>query len=82
VVSNINEPTRRTNMAKFQVTVTRKITTSTIIDVEANSEEEARELAIDKVWNTNPRDVEWTPKDDYDWMESGPFVSHSVELSW
>ena len=64
-------------MPKFQIIVTRAITTSTILDIIADSEEEAKEEAIIQAWNE--RNIEWRP-DEVDWMKFPPYVTDSVEL--
>ncbi len=64
-------------MPKYQIIVTRDITTSTILDVIADSEEEAKEEAIIRAWNEN--NLEWRP-DDTDWTQNEPYVTDAVEL--
>jgi hypothetical protein len=66
-------------MPNFQIIVTRNITTSTILDIVADNEEEAREAAIIKVWNSSSREITWEP-DDVDWTKNEPFVTDIVEL--
>ena len=66
-------------MPKYQTIVTREITTSTIIDIVADNEKEAKEEALIKVWNSNNREITWEP-DDVDWTKNEPFVSDIVEL--
>lgn len=46
-------------MAKFNVLVTRDCTESTIVDVEADSPEEARELALEEARNA-AANFDWT----------------------
>lgn len=67
-------------MPNFQITITRKITTSTIIDMVADNEEEAKEEALTKIWNTRDNEIEWEPDKNVDWMTSEPFVSDIVEI--
>ena len=64
-------------MPKYQIIVTREITTSTIIDIVADNEEEAKEEAIIQAWNE--RNLEWRPND-VDWMNYPPYVTDAVEL--
>jgi hypothetical protein len=66
-------------MPKFQVIITREITTSTILDIVADDEEQAKEDAIIKVWNSDNREISWEP-DDVDWTKNEPFVTDIVEL--
>ena len=68
-----------TTMPKFQIIVTREITTSTILDIVADNEELAKVEAIIKVWNSNSRETLWEP-DDVDWTKNEPFVTDIVEL--
>ncbi len=64
-------------MPNYQIIVTRDITTSTILDVVADSEGEAKEAAIIRAWNEN--DLTWEP-DSVDWLNSEPYVTDAVEL--
>jgi hypothetical protein len=71
---------REKKMPIFQVTITRKITTSTIIDMEADDEDEAKEEALTKIWNTRDNEIDWEPDKNVDWITSEPFVSDIVEI--
>jgi hypothetical protein len=71
---------REKKMPTFQVTITRKITTSTIIDMVADDEDEAKEEALTKIWNTRDNEIDWEPDKNVDWITSEPFISDIVEL--
>ena len=64
-------------MPKYQIIVTRAITTSTILDIVADDEASAKEEAIIQAWNK--RNLEWRP-DEVDWMKFPPYVTDAVEL--
>ena len=66
-------------MPKYQIIITRDITTSATLDVVAENEEQAREETIIRAWNSNDRDLEWQP-DDVDWTHSEPYVTDITEL--
>ena len=66
-------------MPNFQITITRKITTSTIIDMVADDEEEAKEEAIIKVWNSSDREFVWEP-DDPGFLDAEPYITDVVKL--
>lgn len=59
-------------MPKFIVIITRDITESTMIEVEAETEEQAETAAFEKLWRTE--DAEWT-LDDGSWNNGDAYVT-------
>jgi len=59
-------------MATYAVIITRDVTESTIIEVEAGTPEEAEELAVEKL--SNSTDAEWR-LDDGSWNQGDAYVT-------
>ncbi len=57
---------------KFSVIVTRDITESAVVEIDAENPEQAKEEALIKVWNSE--DVTWE-NDDVAWTNSKPYVT-------
>ncbi len=72
-------------MARFFVTMTRRITIQAQVDIEADSEEEAREKALELASWDNPRDdrahgIEWE-SDRIQWRDAtDPEIDRVVHL--
>ena len=81
----VHRTAKETKMAKFFVTMTRQITIQAQIDIEADTEEEARDKALELASWDNPRDnqangIEWN-SDRTQWIDAtDPEVSRVVEL--
>ena len=67
-------------MPKYQVILTRDITTSAILDIVADTEDAAKDAAINKAWNCDDREIIWEPND-VDWTQNEPLVTDIVELA-
>jgi len=59
-------------MATYTVIITRDVTESTVVEVEAGTPEDAEDLAFDKL--SNSTDAEWR-LDDGSWNQSGAYVT-------
>lgn len=59
-------------MPTFRVIVTRDVTESTVVEVEADTEEQAEDAALDKL--RDGMDAEWEV-DDGSWNQASPYVT-------
>lgn len=59
-------------MPKFIVIITRDVTESTVVEVEAETKEQAETAAFEKLWQTE--DAEWII-DDGSWNDGDAYVT-------
>lgn len=59
-------------MPRYSVTITRDITESTVVEVEAETKELAETVAIEKLWLND--DAEWI-LDEGSWNDGDPYVT-------
>ncbi|MBF0188591.1 MAG: hypothetical protein HQL50_11775 [Magnetococcales bacterium] len=67
-------------MTKHQVTLSRNVTVSAVMDVYADDEYQARQEAILQAWGQGDSDLDWSV-DPTDWNQAEPYIIRIVEVA-